>query len=122
MNHYTIQIDEIFDALVGRLKNMHDEINDMSIELNQNYKEWKDMTYEEWQEECNKCIELQKEWMKTRQAMLYALNNLNDTIDTNINNFDDVVDAFVKSYNNNADKQIEKYYFDCLVWEQLNDK
>lgn len=112
MNHYTIQIDEIFNALVGRLKNMHDEINNMSIELNQNYKEWKDMTYEEWQEE----------WMKTRQAMLYALNNLNDIIDTNINNFDDVVDAFVKSYNNNADKQIEKYYFDCLVWEQLNDK
>ena len=54
-------LNEIFDKLVEHLKNMYDEINDMSIELNQNYKECEDIIYEEWQEECNKCIELQEE-------------------------------------------------------------
>ena len=53
--------------------------------------------------------------MRTRQVILYILNNLNNAINTNINNFDNLIDEFIKLHSNNADKQIEKYYFDYLV-------
>jgi len=94
-------------------------LNDYKNRFTKLSKECKESKYND-EDKINKCIELQKEWMRIRKALIYILNDIDGFTYVNLKICDDdPINFYISVYGDRGDEQFDKYYVDRLINERL---
>ena len=98
---------------------LFDALNDCKNQFTKLSKECKQSKYND-EDKINKCVELQKEWMRIRKALIYILNDIDGFTYVNLKIYNnDPINFYIRVYGDGGDEQFDKYYVDRLINERL---
>ena len=115
---YKLNNKYIIDELIERMEKCRRGAEHYGGLCNANYKDG----LKGWDKWCEKCIDYQKEWMRIRKALDYAMNEPRAYTYSTFDSFEKIVNQFIARHGKRAEKRFKQYYFDDLVFERLNKK
>ncbi len=121
--YYKLSNQDIIKTLLELAAQCKADIYKYSRISNEYYKSWESNDeYLLWEKISDKCISLQKRWLKIKKAIDYAIINIDcDTYEQHDDSYQ-FIEEFINTYGCDADKQFDKYYFDDLIFDRLNEE
>ena len=115
--YYKLDNKTIINELIIRLENCEKEAKICRESCNWRHR--RDLTSTDIENYTQRCINYQKEWVRIKKALDYALTNIRGITYNKSTEYDEFINKFISTYGKGAEKQFKKYSINILVFEKL---